>query len=495
MSPCLSQVAFVHWKRPATSTLPAIEEHVTTVSVDSFTGDNAVYQADPQAWTCTCQEWRELRAVFPERDVRRLCPHLVHVLQGSPMLLPPGFKERDRRILERLEPRRLGYPLCRRVISLPLPSEDGRSGPDTGDIFLPLDRNTPWVSVLSGEGLFHYHPLEDRWANRRLPASPRIRQDLELRIHKTLAQERARDASQAGDPSSSGAPQHPAHYASPHGDPHGDPHADPHGDPHAEQDDAAEESLSTTNSPRSSTATPFAAPPSPPSSHPSLGFASGSSASRFAASQAASPHAAPPHAAPPHAAMSGREQAVEGHRLHFGVAGEARRGQPGTPRGASGSRLAGAMLVLLLALAVTGGLYLFSASGKGGLSVSALRDAVLSLLDSHPPPPMPGRDPGANASPPPPQPPSQPVVDQWPPQQQARDILKLIEDNPRQGRYTITKKLQDRVVFFGADLDLQTIFRIQRHATGTEEKESWQGETLRRLEHVAKGGQFEEVGQ
>ncbi|GAB7079748.1 hypothetical protein [Megalodesulfovibrio paquesii] len=444
------------------------------IHVDSFVGDNAVYAVDPQAWTCTCAEWRELRAGFKERDVRRFCPHLLHVFRMQPELLPGNFKERDRRIVERLEPLHLGYPICRRIVSLPLPMLAHQSGPDSADIFFLKDRTSPWVSVLNAEGLFHYHPAEDRWANRYAPSDMIHRQTLELRIHKALHQEtggvppHAQSPEQPGSPysgsplASQGEPQ-PA-YAPPHhpgdtaaGAPWDMPdEAIPPVEPlHARGEEAA--------APRPHRPVHFDMADAPPRPAHSSGHAAtpASQSSRFT-----SPTPPPGR---------GKETKEPSHR---------------SP---------GCLILALAAACALGAVFFLHQADVPLVSLGSLTRAASKLFQREtPPPPLPGHSEPAKSTAPaadaPPSPGLQTASDGlWPQTEQAKDILKLIQANPSQGRYTITKKLPDSVVLFGVDLDVQSIYRIERFTNGTESRDSWLGNTKFRLESAAQGGTLADV--
>ncbi|AGW12293.1 hypothetical protein [Megalodesulfovibrio gigas] len=457
--------------------------------VDSFTGDNAVYEVDPQAWTCTCEEWLVTRAAFKPHDVRRLCPHLLHVFRVQPDLLPDGFKERDRRIVERLEPLRLGYPICRRIVSLPLPALVHQSGPDSADIFFPRDRSIPWASVLCAEGFFHYHPGEDRWANRRAPADPAHCQILELRIHKALSQE--------GGPAGQGYPLPPeaTGWAAPAHHQHEDARTFPLGEMPNSMSDSLPEAISDPmlDAPLAMPSIPQAPPiPQAPGGQPGTQDYPGP----FAAPPGEPP---PPLPRPAHdpVASPGKDRPasppVNRDPLRLGT-GSPQRSIPAkgrhVVRSTAPTRRVALTLLIMLTISAVGAFFFVMHAPE--LSLHAITRSLTKLLEGDaPPPPTPGR---TSAADPPPAAGLQTVPGgHWPAKEQARDILKLIEANPSQGRYTITKKLPDSVVLFGVDLDVQSIYHVERYTNGTEDRQSWLGHTMFRLESASQGGSLADV--
>ena len=453
-----------------------------SILVDSFTGDNAVYEVDPQAWSCTCEEWLVTRAAFKPHDVRRLCPHLLHVLRVQPELQPDGFKERDRRIVERLEPLRLGYPLCRRIVSLPLPALAHQSGPDSADIFFPRDRSIPWASVLCAEGFFHYHPGEDRWANRRAPADPVHCQTLELRIHKALSQE--------SGPPGHGHPLPPETmgWAAP---------ANPH------RDEADAFPLGET-----SHAMPAPLPESVPDAsliRPPVPQAPGGQ--RGAGHPPAAPSSPgeppPPLPRPAHDPEAGQdrrrnaEPSTSREPLRMGTgkgAGTSQRSLPGKSRhvvrNTAPTHRVAFVVLALLAISAVGAFFFVMHAPE--LSLRSMTRSLARVFERDaPPPPTPGR---TSVTELPPAAGLQPAAGgHWPAREQARDILKLIQANPTLGRYTINKKLPDSVVLFGVDLDVQSIYHVERFSNGTEDRQSWLGHTMFRLESASEGGSLADV--
>lgn len=484
---------------PADDAPPFPHHPAQPILVDSFTGDNAVYAVDPRAWTCTCEEWHAMRAAFKPHDVRRMCPHLLHVFREQPALLPEGFKERDRRIIERLAPLGLGYPICRRIVSLPLPVLNHQSGPDSADIFFPRDRTVPWISVLCAEGFFHYHPAEDRWANRRTPAAPAHCQMLELRIHKALSQEGggrpAGQAETATDPDTDGAwRQHaPGNVMPPLGEGWATEDAPEQGQPFDESETGEWRTQWQAEPPDH--AHPAADDVSPsqgmdeqdlPEMPPPL--AAAEEDLTWPGTSAAGPPPVQPMPAPPrdprrHADRPERPGHLDRAPLRVGP-----QGRPPSMRPAVSVRTIGCVVLVLLALSAVGAYLVVS---KAELSLGGLlRSAAKVFQRETPPPPVPGR---ANMDLPPTTGLQTVPGGHWPPKEQARDILKLIQTNPSQGRYTITKKLPESVVLFGVDLDVQSIYRVERHNNGTESRDSWLGHTMFRLESASQGGSLADV--
>lgn len=562
-------------------------ENATAFRVDDFSGNPETYDVDAQAWTCTCEEWRTLRTTFSQRDVRRLCPHLLHVLHTHPNLLPGAFKERDRRIVERLFGLRLGYPICRRIVSLPLPPRGQSSEPESADIFFALDAAVPWVSVLCAEGLFHYHPAEDRWANGQSVKDAGHRQQLELKIHKSLYQERGAAQSKAAtlpppcvgeecsaesaqiddehqespasaapsvasarhalgeEPQVQSPPQPswqaptaspppagrlplengailashhtpvppamplpevpappyesvPAHRSGSGHDSRQSPKAGPSaaGDPAAA--DAVLESLPSS---------PLLPPETYPFSPDEDQWDTSPKPDKRAPSPGASPAPSPDGAnkSPAHHAAipSGDDATQKSPRFQLPsqtprpkIAKEEGHGsweaamQP-SPESRKGPRLLH-LLVFLLLLLGAGGVTVFLALDKDALRTLGHQLSAL-LPGQSPPPPLPQQD-GQSSTAIPPTGGLQVISkNQWPTADQAQDILGLIEANPTQGRYSITKKLPDSIILIRADLDVNSLYRVQRFTNGTETKEDWQGHTLFRLRRAAQGGSLVEV--
>lgn len=75
----------------------------------------------------------------------------------------------------------------------------------------------------------------------------------------------------------------------------------------------------------------------------------------------------------------------------------------------------------------------------------------------------------------------------------ASDLLELIEQDPDRGRYTISRKVQGGTLLFGADLDLDVIFRIYRGDDGAERRDRWIGHIRHRLRSAAAGGSLDTV--
>lgn len=75
----------------------------------------------------------------------------------------------------------------------------------------------------------------------------------------------------------------------------------------------------------------------------------------------------------------------------------------------------------------------------------------------------------------------------------AADLLELIERDPDRGRYTLSRKVQGGTLLFGADLDLDVVFRIYRGDDGAERRDRWIGHVRHRLRRAADGGSLDAV--
>lgn len=456
-----------------------------SITVDSLSGRDASYQVDLHSLECTCEEWRENRSRFDAGDLRRCCKHLVYALARDPQHGPKALAGQPRTIsrLKRLAAQREGFPLCRRIVPVAIPQ--GPEGKEaSADLFFPLDpETTPWVTVLIGAAAFRYHPAEDRWANGEPPPDP-VREALELRIHKAMIQEQTARTAAEGTPCGPTAQQAGA----------------------AQTPQAAVKSEARTVDHAAAPTTGPAGPEPLPDTEPSAQKKSRPyRRKKSAAAQASRPRKA----------------------VRFDTPGEAdepmRRRR--TRRG----------LLIFLVILLGGVLYLADTitmppPGKeaegpvisnetpmpGAAGANGTDFGVQDPLE----PPLPEESVQPNTSPQSSAAPTQGQASQnqtapgqaasaptGPPAQAApqnrpgdisnaalaADLLKLIERDPNRGRYTISRRVPDGTLLFGADLDLDVIFRIVRGNDGSERRDRWIGHITHRLQSAAAGGSLDSV--
>jgi len=147
---------------------------------------NPAGRPDPDNLSCDCRDWTLNRALFPARDPRRLCAHLVRALLDSPDGLPEKLAPRARQ-LELVRGLGLGFPICRRITPL-------KARGMTADVFFPLDRGQSRMIVLTPERAYVYDAAERIWEGEAKPAcAPAV----EKRVHAVLAEEEERGRDKA----------------------------------------------------------------------------------------------------------------------------------------------------------------------------------------------------------------------------------------------------------------------------------------------------------
>lgn len=458
-----------------------------SITVDSLSGRDASYQVDLRALECTCEEWREARSRFDAGDLRRCCKHLVYALARDPEHGPKALAGQPRTIarLKRLAAQREGFPLCRRILPVAIPlGPEGKEA--VADLFFPLDPEaTPWVTVLIGGSAFRYHPAEDRWANGEPPPEP-VREALELRIHKAMIQEQT--ARPVAGETACGPMAQQASIAQTQ------EHDEQSGDQSPGQAAPTAEGI----------AEPVPAPD---------------------AADTAQKKSRPYRRKKSTAAQAGRPRKT----VRFDTPGDAdepmRRRR--TRRG----------LLIFLVILLGGVLYLADTitmppPGKeaegpvlsneapmpGAAGVNGTDFGVQDPLE--PPLPEESAQPDAssqNTSAPAahsqnqtgqaastPAGPSAQAAPQDSGAKQPRpgdisnaalaaDLLKLIKRDPNRGRYTISRRVPEGTLLFGADLDLDVIFRIVRGNDGSERRDRWIGHITYRLQSAAAGGSLDSV--
>ncbi|MFW5735518.1 MAG: hypothetical protein ACOCWR_10700 [Oceanidesulfovibrio sp.] len=389
--------------------------HIQSKIMDSLSGQDASYTVAPRALECSCADWRSHRSRFPAGDLRRCCKHLVYALAREPELGPPALVGQPRVLsrIKRLAARREGFPLCRRILPVPIPADpEGKEA--SADLFFPLDPEaSPWVSVLIGGGVFRYHPAEDRWANEDAPPT-RIREALELRIHKALNQEQAARTSVVPEPATHKLP--------------------PKQSPETPADEAPQAQTSATGS--------------------------GKKPLRFETPCA-----------------------------------ETNRAKPRRRRG----------FLIFLVILLGGVLYWADTITMPPLTKKADGPVVTgerplpgdangtgAVMDDPLEPPLP-KDPAEPNAAAPGEPPEWDLREPLSNASLAADLLELIKRDPDRGRYTISRKVEGGTLLFGADLDLDVIFRIYRGDDGAERRDRWIGHITHRLQSAAAGGSLDAV--
>ncbi|EGJ50841.1 tripartite tricarboxylate transporter TctB family protein [Desulfocurvibacter africanus] len=82
------------------------------ISMESFTTRGTMYRIDTQRITCTCPNWQENRSWYNKTDPRRLCKHLLHVLDRLNFNPNELTKEQAELMGEVIRNHR-GYPLSK----------------------------------------------------------------------------------------------------------------------------------------------------------------------------------------------------------------------------------------------------------------------------------------------------------------------------------------------------------------------------------------------
>ncbi len=474
---------------------PAPPSEQDVVRVDSFRDEHVTHRCDLRALTCDCAEWLERRSDFPEDDLRRCCEHLVFALARAPQRAPqdsPHSRARMQRLAAALQP----FPLARRILPMAPPHQE-EERKHAVDIFFPLEETgSPWVSVLTPKGLTRYNPAEDRWANDDTPAEGPVRQAIELRIHKALAQESA----QARRPSlmeDKPAPE-TADIASRH---EGDAQ-----DSQSTSNDHVISHSATLNTPLSGD--PVEAleqlrtsdPAPPPAAEPTA---------------ASTPRRHPPET-DRHAAEDGDEETGQASassarkraRPRFGPSADATSSQSGkpSPKTAPRSRRRfGLFAALALAAAAIATVWWVDPLqsplplGSGASPKQATPGASDPANPADPASASPPAADGTNAqnaapaatpgSTPPPWDLREPLSNA----SLSADLLEAIRRDPDLGRYTISRRTPEGTILFGADLDLDVVFRIHLPDTGPEQRDRWIGDALQRLERASRGGSLDET--
>ena len=65
---------------PLSLSLPMYEPTIPQQRVESYSVSNTAYHVDLVALSCTCPDFTKRHTQFPGRDVRRVCKHLLRVL-------------------------------------------------------------------------------------------------------------------------------------------------------------------------------------------------------------------------------------------------------------------------------------------------------------------------------------------------------------------------------------------------------------------------------
>ena len=125
-------------------------EHIT---VDSFTGMDE-YKIDPKTLSCSCHDFKKRRKGFKQEDPRRLCKHLLSLVDAS-------GDEHEVSIIEHYKDIEKGYPLGHKV------SKDFDSGKVTA--FISEYSDYDWMNVfVAGHG-YGFHFRDKRWGYRKKP--------------------------------------------------------------------------------------------------------------------------------------------------------------------------------------------------------------------------------------------------------------------------------------------------------------------------------------
>jgi adenylate cyclase len=131
--------------------------------VESFTTPGTVYQTDPGAESCTCDDWTANRSGFDRGDPRRYCKHLLTLLFDETQSLPDNDPaKRQERAFRRIRDLRHGFPACRFYEAMEILGWEY-------DVYFPLDRQNPWVEVYSDDGARRYNVIENRWDSASRP--------------------------------------------------------------------------------------------------------------------------------------------------------------------------------------------------------------------------------------------------------------------------------------------------------------------------------------
>ncbi|MGE4296614.1 MAG: adenylate/guanylate cyclase domain-containing protein [Desulfovibrionaceae bacterium] len=136
---------------------------MSTVTVPSFSSPDVTYAINPALQTCTCREWTTRRFRFEEGDPRRLCKHQLKLLLEEQEPLPPDAEDaREDRLFRRVLALGVDFPLCRFYEPMAVMNVEY-------DVFFRLNRKSPWVDVISDDGVFSYNLIEKRWDRQRVP--------------------------------------------------------------------------------------------------------------------------------------------------------------------------------------------------------------------------------------------------------------------------------------------------------------------------------------
>lgn len=120
--------------------------------VQSMSDDEREYECSTDQLSCTCPDFSERRQDYPKDDARRLCKHLVQLLDKT--TLREDFRQ-DSAVLQACRNRRRGFPLYSQRVAM-------TAGKATYQLFWP-QHETEWIDVYERDR-WGYNTLERRWA-------------------------------------------------------------------------------------------------------------------------------------------------------------------------------------------------------------------------------------------------------------------------------------------------------------------------------------------
>ena len=127
-----------------------------SVRVKSYSGSGS-YKVNPSAVTCSCPDFHKRRKTFDTDDPRRLCKHLIGVLdaQGAPEEL---LKYEEG--LSFWASRRIGFPVCKR--------KSVQIGGREVEAFLP-EEGYEWAGIYTDGRAYALHVQRYYWARNEEP--------------------------------------------------------------------------------------------------------------------------------------------------------------------------------------------------------------------------------------------------------------------------------------------------------------------------------------